>query len=78
MNLSITNSRAVVSILDEGRLPVRAKAAANDVVADEPSVHCTEKPWRSTWHERMDGEERAYDEVAFRDGEPLDFERHAS
>jgi hypothetical protein len=44
-----------------------------DEQAMDPIVHCTEKGWRSSWHERMAEHEEAYDDRAFRIGEPLDF-----
>jgi len=31
----------------------------------EPVVHCYEGGWRSSWHERMEDDEAAYEELAF-------------
>ncbi len=69
MNLSIATSHAVLTVLDGGRAPRKRTARVLHAPPLDEIVHCTEMAWRSSWHERMDDEEKTYDERAFDFGE---------
>ncbi len=75
---SASITRRVLLILDHGGSDrPDAFDGRADLDALDGLVHCTEKGWRSSWHERMSDEEHAYDERAFGIGEPLDFAQSA-